>query len=109
MNNDIATLLGQRDGRIPNRAGGLNYETDKWQRLQRWLILGSENGTYYVGASQLTLENAQIVVECLRDDARRTVQIITDISRDGRAFKNDHAIFALAIAASPNLWWLRGI
>ena len=34
---------------IENRAGGYVYAIDPWERVDRFLILGSERGTYYVG------------------------------------------------------------
>lgn len=87
-------------GTVPNNAGGYAYETDKWARLQRFLILGSDGGTYYVSEKKLTRQNAAVVEACLAEDAVRTIDTIVMISDTGRAPKNDPAIFALALAAS---------
>lgn len=52
----------------------------------------------------MTLDNAKAVQECLALDGLRTVSTIVQISCDGRAPKNDPAIFALAMAsAHPDL------
>jgi 60 kDa SS-A/Ro ribonucleoprotein len=83
-----------------NNAGGFAFQIDKWSRLDRFLILGSEGGTYYVGEHKLTVENAQGVVECVKDDGPRAVNRIVEVSVAGRAPKNDPAIFALAIACT---------
>ena len=47
---------------VLNEAGGYTWPVDKWARLDRFLILGSESGTYYIGPHELTrrLLHAQI-------------------------------------------------
>jgi len=85
---------------VQNNAGGFVYAVDDWDRLNRWLLLGSQNGSYYATERKMTLENAEVVTRCLAADGPRTVQRIVDISLSGRAPKNDQAVFALAMAAS---------
>ena len=84
----------------PNSAGGFTWAVDEWTRLRRFLILGSEGGTYYASEWTLTRENAQ-AVERVRP--RRTARAPSPRScacrREGRAPKNDPALFALALAA----------
>jgi 60 kDa SS-A/Ro ribonucleoprotein len=88
---------------VRNNAGGFVYQIDKWSRLDRFLILGSDAPTYYQQARALTLENAKVVRECYAEDAEKTVNRIVEISDSGRAPKNDPAIFALAIGSvSPD-------
>lgn len=82
-----------------NNAGGFVFTLDIWARLDRWLILGAEGGTYYVSEKKLTKDNAKTILECLKEDGVRTVNRIVEISDSGRAPKNDSAIFALAMAA----------
>ena len=84
---------------VPNNAGGFVYGLDKWSRLDRFLILGSDANTYYQSARELTKENASVVNECWVEDAIRTAARIGEISYAGRAPKNDAAIFALALGA----------
>lgn len=84
---------------VMNSGGGFVFALDKWARLDRWLILGAEGGTYYVSEQKLTRENAASLLECLAEDGPRTVARIVEVSSAGRAPKNDPAIFALAIAA----------
>lgn len=83
---------------VANNAGGFTFAVDDWKRLDRFLILGAEGGTYYVGERALTQENAAVVIRCLKEDAIRTVNQIVAISDAGRAPKNDPAIFAYALA-----------
>lgn len=86
-----------------NAAGGYVFQISDYDRLLRFLTLGSASGTYYVGAPQLTRENAELIIrlaENSEDDHRVLVDTIVDVSKGGRAPKNDYAIFALAIAGS---------
>ncbi len=84
---------------VPNSAGGYAWQLDDWARLDRFLVLGCEGGTYYVGERELTIENATNVARCITADGPRTVARIVDISEAGRAPKNDPAIFSLAMCA----------
>jgi 60 kDa SS-A/Ro ribonucleoprotein len=83
----------------PNSAGGYTWAVDKWARLDRFLILGTEGGTYYVAERALTQENARGVVECLAEDGPRVVSQAVAVSESGRAPSNDPALFVLAMAA----------
>jgi 60 kDa SS-A/Ro ribonucleoprotein len=87
-------------GQVPNSAGGYSFEINDWTRLARFLVLGSEGGTYYISEKKLTKANADVVQRCLSADGKRTVDTIVEISEAGRAPKNDAALFALAVAAS---------
>lgn len=82
-----------------NCAGGFVFTLDKWKRLERFLILGSDSNTYYQKAPELTKQNASIVTECWETDAIGTAATIVDISVKGRAAKNSPAIFAIALGA----------
>ena len=84
---------------VPNSAGGFAWAVDDWTRLRRFLILGSEGGSYYASQWTLTRENAHAVERCLDTDGPRTVAEIVRVSDEGRAPKNDPAVFALAMAA----------
>jgi 60 kDa SS-A/Ro ribonucleoprotein len=79
--------------------GGIASVADKWTRLNRFLILGSDGGNFYQPSRELTLENVGVVKECLAENGLRTVLQIVNISHEGRAPKNDPAILALAAAS----------
>lgn len=85
---------------VPNSAGGYSFAVDKWTRLQRFLILGTEGGSYYASERALTRDNAENVAACIAEDGPRAVSLIVGISQAGRAVKNTPAIFALALAAA---------
>jgi 60 kDa SS-A/Ro ribonucleoprotein len=84
---------------VPNSAGGYTWSVDDWVRLDRFLVLGSEGGTYYASERALSLDNASAVVRSLAADGPRAVARIAEVSQTGRAPKNDPAVFALALAA----------
>ena len=84
---------------VPNSAGGYAWAVDDWTRLRRFLILGSEGGSYYASERALTRENAEAVIRCLKADGLRTVAEIEAVSASGSAPKNDPALFALAACA----------
>lgn len=83
---------------VPNSAGGYSFEVDDWSRLDRFLILGTQGGTYYVSEKKLTIENAEVVRKLLSIDGSRVVNRIVEISEAGRAPKNEYALYALAMA-----------
>jgi 60 kDa SS-A/Ro ribonucleoprotein len=86
-------------GQGKNAGGGFSFAVDCWKRLERFLVLGAEGGTYYAGERKLTLDNVAAVKECLEEDGIQTIYRIIDVSHSGRAPKNEPALLALAIAA----------
>ncbi len=87
-------------GTVANSAGGYAFPVDDWMRLDRFLVLGSEGGSYYASERTLTRENAEATIEAIASDGERAVARIVEVSESGRAPKNGPAIFALALAAS---------
>ncbi len=87
-------------GTVRNSAGGYAFPVDDWIRLDRFLVLGSSNGSYYASERQLTAEGAEAVRRCVQADGVRAVGRIVAVSEGGRAPKNDPALFALALAAA---------
>jgi 60 kDa SS-A/Ro ribonucleoprotein len=87
-------------GQVPNSAGGYAWAVDDWARLDRFLILGSEGGSYYATERALSRGNAEAVARCIAADGPRTVGRIAEISDAGRATKNDPALLALAMATA---------
>ena len=92
---------------VKGRAGGYVFSVDDWTRLNRFLILGSENGSYYASERELTMENYDCILRCLKLDAKKTVDTIVDISDNGRAIKNDPSLFALAVCSVHGDEWTR--
>lgn len=93
----IQPTLGKDE--VKNSAGGYVFAVDGWTQLDRFLILGSEGGTYYASEQKLTVENAKVVSKLIDQDGVRVVNRVVEISDSGRAPKNDPALFVLAMAS----------
>ena len=52
---------------VKNNAGGYAYKVDKWTQLRRFLVIGTEGGTYYVGERKLTADSISNVKACLSE------------------------------------------
>ena len=58
---------------------------DDLARLRRFLVLGSEGGSYYASERKLTLENAQAVRRCIDSGGPAAVGEIVAVSEERRA------------------------
>ena len=92
-------ILGRPD-MVENSAGGYVWAVDDWMRLRRWLILGSQGGTYYIGEQKLTKDNCDAALRLIQSNGPEVVKLVTEISTSGRAPRNDYSLFVLAMCAS---------
>jgi 60 kDa SS-A/Ro ribonucleoprotein len=88
------------ENQVQNSDGGFVWQVNDWDRLNRFLILGAEGGTYYVSEQDLLKTGHESVLQCIKLDGVKTVQTIVAVSEAGRAYKNDPAVFALALCAT---------
>lgn len=95
-------IPGREAEMAKNNAGGFSFVVSPWDQLDRFLILGTEGGTYYVGERELTKANAQNVLRLIAQDGIRVVNRVVEISDAGRAPKNDPALFVLALASAAD-------
>jgi 60 kDa SS-A/Ro ribonucleoprotein len=97
-----ATAQSQRaDARqVPNSAGGYTFTVAPLERLRRFLVLGTDGGTYYVSERALTKDNADVVIDWAQHRPVELVDEAVSISTTGRAPRNNTALFSLAAAAS---------
>lgn len=89
-----------RADQVANSEGGAVFALDDWSRLQRFLVLGVDAGTFYVNPRDLALDSAACVDRCLAADGKRAVDTAAEVSLAGLAPSNDPAIFVLARAAA---------
>src|SRR4051812_23360692 len=85
---------------IPNSAGGYAFAVADEVRIRRFLTLGTDGGTYYATAQEITQANAKVVLAAARDRASWLSAEIVALSTTGRAPRQNPALFALAAAAS---------
>ena len=85
---------------VMNNAGGYGWKVDDMARLRRFLCLGCEGGTYYSSQKKLGLENATSIQRLIEaGKGEQVVAEIVEFSTEGRAAKQDPAVFALALCA----------
>lgn len=85
-----------RTDEVMNNTGGFTFKVSDKDRLERFLILGTDKGTYYVDEPKLTEQNVKVVTDLIRKDERMVVDTAVDVSVNGRALKNSPALFTLA-------------
>ena len=85
-----------RTDEVKNSAGGFTFKVDDKTRLERFLMLGSDKGSYYASERKLTGENVKFVNEMVNKNERLVVDTTVDISVNGRAAKNSPALFTMA-------------
>lgn len=83
-----------------NAAGGFSYKVTDWDQLDRFLILGTTDGTFYVDKNAVMEVNLDAINRCLDNDGDRVVNRVLEITRENRAMSKDPALFVLALAAS---------
>lgn len=86
---------------IKNESGGFVFEVSDWSKLKRFLILGTEKGSFYASEKNMTIEMAEATLNCIKEDGLRVVNEVVEISDSGRAIKNDAALFVLSLASCP--------
>lgn len=83
-----------------NDNSGYVWAISVWDRVDRFLFIGSESGTAYTQEQPLTVESAKAVLDCIKQDGPRLVARLVEVSTSGAARKNAPSIFALALAAA---------
>lgn len=87
-----------RTDEVRNNAGGMVFGVTPMERLRRFLLIGSEGGTYYVGEKALTLDNVKALIPLIKSNGVEVVNEIVRVSDEGLAPRNDPALYALALA-----------
>lgn len=93
-------IPGYEEKSVLNNAGGYGFQIGDFKQLERFLIIGTAGGTYYVTPKDLTKQNMELINKCLNQDWKKTIDMIVDVSDNGRGISNDPCIFALALALS---------
>lgn len=90
-----------RTDMVANSAGGYGFAITDNQLLDRFLLLGSEGGTYYVAERALTETNARSIILMIQSTGGLYVaQCAFDTIIFRKAPKVDAAIFVLALVAT---------
>ena len=85
-----------------NAAGGYVFPVNEDAQFRRFLTIGTTGGTYYVGESKLTEDNARFVAGYIERHGVKAVEEIVNVSTSALAPKNSQALFALAVAMNSS-------
>lgn len=94
---ETAQTTRARADQVVNNAGGYVFAVDDKARLERFLILGTDGGTYYVGEQNLTEDAVNFVANLIAKDERLVRETVVSVSDEGRAYRNSPALFTLAL------------
>ena len=84
---------------VKNNTGGFVFEVTDKTRLERFLILGTDGGTFYTGEREYTRENTNFLIDLISKDAdseNMVAKVTMDVSKNNRAKKTSPAIFTTA-------------
>ena len=76
------------------------WPATEWERFDRFLIYGTERGSYFMRERMLTVENAVDVLACIAADGPRAVRRIVELSAMRRVMSNETCVLALVMCAA---------
>ncbi|MEO1095199.1 MAG: TROVE domain-containing protein [Cyanobacteria bacterium J06638_28] len=89
-------IPGREAAMTRGRSGGYQFKADLWQQLQRCLLLGTTQGSFYADKHELTGEFVQVVQQAVTLNPQRVADAIVYAS-DGHAINNSAPILALVM------------
>lgn len=84
---------------VKNNAGGFVYQLSDEGRLTRFLVLGTDGGTFYATERKHTLQATEFLKTFVQVDAAKALAVTLDVVRHNRAPKVDPALLMLALIA----------
>ncbi len=91
-----------RTDEVRNNAGGYVFETSPKSRLERFLILGTDGGTYYQSEKDITSQNITFVKSLIKKDFRLVVDTLVEVNANNRAAKNSPSLYVLALLVAAD-------
>ncbi|WP_407539803.1 TROVE domain-containing protein [Deinococcus radiomollis] len=82
-----------------NNAGGFTFKVSDEGRFLRFLILGTEGGTYYATEAAHTVQATEFVRGYVARNGPAALRLILEVVRGHRAPKPDASLLALALVA----------
>lgn len=80
-----------------NGAGGYVFQVEGMERLNRFLMLGTQGGTMYTSQKDLTRENIDNIVQLIQADGMAVAQRVYEVSIQGLAHRQQPTLFVWAI------------
>jgi len=104
LNNTPQTKpLANHPNMVKNNAGGYVFKTNFQQNLERFLLLGSEENTYYADKQTLTEDNARSIIEYIKSSPACATQVLDTVRSfitENKAPKIDPALFVLTLVCT---------
>ncbi|MCB2146549.1 MAG: TROVE domain-containing protein [Deltaproteobacteria bacterium] len=97
-------MVKVRSDQVMNNAGGYVFTVNDQTKMLRFLILGSENGSYYVGKDRKIANTMNFLKEFMatEEGALQALELALDVKANNRAYKVDPSLLVLGMAlASP--------
>ncbi|PIC27178.1 hypothetical protein B9Z55_019510 [Caenorhabditis nigoni] len=89
-----------KEGQVMNNAGGFVFPVSDETQVRRFLILGSDKGTYHQTSEKITLDNAQRIVDIIqKGNGHMVLHELALINSENRNPKMNSMLFTLAICA----------
>lgn len=85
-----------------NNAGGYSFVASDATRFRRFLITGTNGGTYYVSENKLTKDAVKFVVDYIADNGVAAVNEAVKVSDQALAPSNNQALFVIAVALNSD-------
>lgn len=82
---------------VENNAGGYVFNVADKARLERFLIIGVDGGTYYVGEQKLTEQNVGFLKNLIAKDETLVRETMLSVARENRAVHVSATIFTAAM------------
>ena len=101
---EIQRIPGQQyqvdEKQVKNSAQGFVFQANAINRLKRYLVLGSESGTYYADGRELGKQNVSSLLALLKEGrGKEAVEVIREYSVEGRCAKQNTIVYCLALCA----------
>lgn len=87
-------IFGRSD-MVKNNATGYSFKITPEQQLERFILMGTVGGTFYVSEQKLTVDNIQIIVDLIKTDGEKVLKTL--LALKDRAVKQDPVVFTLAL------------
>lgn len=89
-----------KDGQVENNAGGFVFPVSDETQVRRFLILGSDKGSYHQSSEKITIDNAQRIIKIIEQgNGHMVLKELALINAENRNPKMNAMIFTLAICA----------
>ncbi|HUQ83497.1 MAG TPA: hypothetical protein VM076_20255 [Gemmatimonadaceae bacterium] len=76
------------------------WPATEWERFDRFLIFGTERGTYFLRERMPLAEDVANARACIVADGPRAVRRIVELSAMGRVMSNETCVLALVMCAA---------